>query len=204
MPALKLSEIRTRVWDEVRDSTLSLMTADKLDAHLNDGLRELHEVAGSRPHAGWTAPTVADQEAYTLPSDLYNVEALRVDGVKYKPTNYERYLRGDLGGNYYCVIGDTLYLTTAPKESGLGIELFGEALPIEMTGDDDTTGLGMKYDRALVYYGAYCYYRIKNTPDSMQLANYYRNLFEQDKRQLEQDTILKQGSGWYEPIQDVM
>lgn len=62
---------------------------DQRDDLINEAHREL-AVRSEWYRATITIAGVTDQEAYTLPSDVYRILNLRVDGEAYKPRPFQR------------------------------------------------------------------------------------------------------------------
>jgi hypothetical protein len=92
---LNLSELKTLTVGWLDDPAFGYFTEDLVTSWLNNGLRTLHKrliLAGENWYSKCaTVPTVVGQECYTLPSDFYKLESLRLfTGTN--PTIEEEYL----------------------------------------------------------------------------------------------------------------
>lgn len=90
---MKLSEIITRVQRQFGDDVQAQITKEDIVRWVNDACLEI--VTNNRTNEGMfrgNTPVVAGQDAYALPSDLFVLRAVRVNGRTVEGTTYEQLL----------------------------------------------------------------------------------------------------------------
>lgn len=109
-----------------------------------------------------TQTSVANQAAYALPSDLYEIEAVRYDGVRLDGL----LTKGELAEanrldnqpgtpTHYYLTPTSLVLVPAPAESGKTIEVHYNRRPAALAALTDVPELPLEYHELLAYYSAW-------------------------------------------------
>lgn len=188
---------------------LDLTTTEATDL-LNEGYRELcARSEWLRATSTAAGPTVVDQSEYTLPSDLYRVLKVFVDGRPYygaDETTVAHIEANNLsysapsGSHLYWLNGDgtgadRLSLHPAPGEAGLTIALRYVRRPTALTTADEPL-TPREFDRAIIDYAGYLAYSLLEDDEGMADVRLAR--FE---RKVEELRRLRNSRGGRAPIQ---
>lgn len=159
--------------------------------------------------SGWTranvelGPTVADQEAYTLPDSVYRPLKVKVDGRPYKPA--DETIVDEIKKGYLRQVKPVWWLSfdedgveavsvyPAPS-AGLDLTALSVVYPDPMADDDDATPTAPEdYHRALGDYAASIIYGYSE--DNPDLREYHRARFEEAVIRLRQHRRSRRGKG---------
>ena len=180
---------------------------EEADQLLNEGYQELTARAEwSRVY--YTDTTVADQEDYTLPANLYRILDVQLSGIpQYLATDEEiAHIRaGNLiqnrdytGSNLYWLEGnssgvDHLTLYPTPTDAGNTILLIYVSIPAALEDDDDTPVIPSTFHRAIVNYAAARAYELLE--DDKDLADRHTLDFETGVERLRRLRYSRKGRG---------
>lgn len=185
---------------DLRSSLDDLAGVDLDDTQRDDLLNEAHRELAVRSE--WYRATievtgVADQTAYTLPSDVYRILNLRVDGEAYKPSfqqQADRLTRGLdtllVAGIYWQSWGSanerqfSIYPTVA---AGTAISLLVIERPPLMDDDADVPVVPEEFRQAIVDRAAGT--ALGLSEDNPDLRAYYDDLFERKVGELRRLTF---------------
>lgn len=201
---MNLSEIRTKVRDEIKDSTTTFFSDAQINDYLNHALKELAKDA--KVEADWTTNLVADTATYTLPTNCLQIQVVEVDADDdgtyevYKPIPYKQVLEGRVTDGYWYVRDRVLTLLETPDAAVTdGLKIYGYKTPDTLSNDSDEHDLGSKYDWALVFYAVQqCYER----RESWDKAAYYEKKYKDEKKTLMADRYLETDGGSTEQVED--
>lgn len=138
-------------------------------------------------------PTVADQAAYTLPSNLHRILRLRVGSTIYEPTDEEAAVDLQQARRSLWVDGvwwlsfdssgtESVSLYPTPSSSGTAITAICVVHPTALTGESDDLPTPPDYDRAVANYVKSI--AMGDEEDNEQTRDYYLGEFERAKQKL--------------------
>lgn len=114
------------------------------------------------------ASTVANQDEYTLPSDMKRLLELKIDSNRYQYVRYEQRDIQPTSKKYFSILGNSMFINPTPDTTGsANIEMSYVKRPSKMTfitqspGDSDVASLPEVYQEALILYA----FSIYNTYD---------------------------------------
>lgn len=174
---------------DLRSSVDDLAGVDLDDDQRDDLLNEAHRELAVRSEwyrATITVAGVTDQEAYTLPSDVYRILNLRVDGAAYKPSYQQQADRITNGldsllvaGIYWMSWGSanerqfSIYPTV---DTGTDLSLLVIERPALMDSDDDVPVVPEEFRQTIVDRAVGI--ALGLSEDNPDLRSYHEDLFD--------------------------
>lgn len=182
---------------------LDLSTAER-DRLLNEGYRRLAVESEWTRKTDDIGPTVVDQAAYAVPSDLYRGLRLAVNGVPYylsDEEDAEQLTRGQRNagstGIYYTQFDssgvESYALYPVPTVDGYAVNLTYVYRPAEMDDDADEPAIPSEFHRALVDYARGVAYG--SLEDHAELEAFYLDKFARAVAELKALRVMRAGRG---------
>lgn len=167
---MNLGEVKTRVKRQFGDEASVQITDEDITRWVNDAQRDIVMRNESVLQTSSTADSVANQQAYSFPSDLLILRSIhykredgdlafyKLKGMSY--TEFDEYIDGWEGTAYgpsypivYTTYADEIHLFPIPVSSGEdNLKIVYSRQPVDLNSDDDDIDLPLAYHNAIVDY----------------------------------------------------